>query len=147
MEHTQLRGQGGEGVWSNLGVGGGQPGQQGGFTSIGQADETDISQKLEFDFQPEFFTGSAWSRLARSTVCRGGKTGIAEAPSAAVRCGESLTGLGEVGEDPACLCVFDNGTGRDINSGVLAASAVFITALAVPAPVRLEMGTIAKIDQ
>ena len=85
--------------------------------------------------------------LARRAVGGGGEAGVAQPAATALGRQKGLFGLGQVGEHGARLRILDDRAERYAQNAVHAAPTVLVAALATAAVVRLEVGTVAEIDE
>ena len=102
LNHTQHRGEGGEVVVGDLGLGRADHGDQGGFAHIGEAHQAHIGQQLQLQGAPPT-PRRAVPGLANRGTCRVGVAKWLVAPAALAALGQPLTGsrVGHIGHDPA----------------------------------------------
>ena len=76
--------EGGEGVVGDLGLGGGDAGDEGGLAGVGIADQADVGQQLEFQAVIALLAGAAQFVLARGLVDAGGEVLVAASAAPAL---------------------------------------------------------------
>ena len=86
------------------------------------ADQTDIRDEFEFEFQVAFAACLSGLCMFWRSVCRGGKTRIAAAPTSAHDQNNALAGFGQISEEFACFCIFDKCANGHGNLSVIAPS-------------------------
>ena len=82
--HAEVRGQRGERVVRDLGLRGGQAGQERGLPGVRQPDETDVGDRPELHAQALLLAVLPRLGRARNAVARAGERGVAAAASAAL---------------------------------------------------------------
>lgn len=94
LNDAKVGGEGGKGVFGDLGLGFGDVGDQRGFADVGEAEYTDICEQFEFETK-----GTMFARLARfgkvRSLAGGGHKGDVSAPTASTS------------SDTKCLVVID----------------------------------------
>src|SRR5580658_6336888 len=102
-----------------------------GFSGVGEADESDIGEQLQFEAQAALFAGLAVFVLARSLVPGLGEMRIAAAAVPAASGAILLAGLGEIEKLLAGLLVEDHRADGNFQNCVHAGAAVAVRAFAV----------------
>jgi len=75
--HSQIGLQGGEGIVGNLGAGGADGRQQGGFAGVGHAHDAHVGDELQLQVQPALLARLAPLGDARGLVSGSGEGGVA----------------------------------------------------------------------
>ena len=112
-DDAELRGQRGERIVRNARAGRGQRGQQRRFPGVGKAEQSDVGQQAEFQFEAARLSGQAGLGVARRPVGRGRKGGVTPAALPAPGDYHFVTRLAQVGERSATVRVARHGAGRD----------------------------------
>ena len=121
--------------------------QQRGFAGVGIADQADVGDGFQFQFQPAFFAGLALFALARRPVGAGGETGVAASAFAALSNDELQAGGIEVGKQFAGFLIGHHGADRHVEYNIRRFAAMQIFALAVGTVGGGIMTVVNKIDQ
>ena len=148
FDHSERWFEGGEGVVGDFGPGGGDDGDEAGFSGVGRADYADVGEEFEFEAEGEFFAG--FSSLGEYGEAVGGRGVVGVSGSAASALGgeECLAGFVEVNEK-AGRGVFgpDLGADGDGESEVLAVFAVAQPALAAASVGGGEVALVSEGEQ
>ena len=103
LHDAQIRRQRGERIIGDLGTCGGDAGDERRLAGIGEADQTDVGEQLQFEPKVFDLAGLAWLDLPRRAIGRCGEPGVAHAPASAVCNEHALTFFGEVRKEPVRL--------------------------------------------
>ena len=136
----------GEGVVGDLGFGGGEARDQGGFADVGIADEACVGEQTEFEAVGALFTGAAEFVLARGLVSAGGEVLVAAAAAAAFGDDDGFVGVGEVVDELAGLVVVKECADRDFEGGGFAGGSGAVGAEAVAAALGFVLGVEAEVN-
>ena len=137
LDDAEVGLEGGEGVVGDLGFGGGEARDEGGFADVGVADEAGVGQQTQLEAVVALFAGAAELVLARGLVGAGGEVLVAASSASAAGDDDGLVGTGEVVDELAGLVVVEEGTDGDFEGGVLAGVAGAVGAEAVASALRL----------
>jgi hypothetical protein len=85
FDDAEVRLDRGEGVIGDLGAGGGDARDEGGFSGVRKADQTDIGEQFQLEAQALFLAGAAGLVLGRGLVSGGGAARVAASAAAAAR--------------------------------------------------------------
>ena len=146
-DDTELRVERGEGVVGDLGFCGGDDGQEGGFTGVGQADKAGVGDQLQAQPDPAFLAHPALGGLAGGSVGGGLEVGVAEAAIAATQQGDPFAGDVEVGEQGFLVVGEDLGAEGHGDDDIAGAGAGAVGPCPVAAFRRAEMLGVAEVDQ
>ena len=147
LDYAEVGFERGEGVVGDLGLGGGEAGDEGGFADVGVADEAGVGEQTEFEAVVALFAGAAEFVLARGLMGGGGEVLVAAASAAAAGDDDGLAGVGEVVDEFAGLVVEEEGADGDFEGDGLAGFAGAVGAEAVAAALGLVLGVEAEVDQ
>ena len=139
--------QRGEGIVSDLRLGGRDGGEEGRFAGVREADEADVGDQFQAQHDRALDPRLAGVGAARRAVGRGGEMGVAEAAVAACGHDDALARPREVGDHRARSLLEHLRADRHLQHRVGAAAARPVLAHAVYAGLGLEMLLIAKVDQ
>ena len=115
--------EGCEGVVGHLRPGGGDRGEEGALAGVGQANQTHVSEQLEFQAQVPTLSRLARGRLARRLVDGVGEVHVAAPVGATAGHAEGHLGHGEVAQEVAPLSIVDEGADGHLEHEVLSAAA------------------------
>ena len=116
--------------------------------ALGSPSEADVGEQLEAQPHPHLLARLAGLVLARGAVGRGLVAGVAATAHAALKEGDPLADLGQVGEQGAVLVIGEDlGADRDLDDEIVAAGAGAVGAGAALAARGAEMLGVAKVDQ
>ena len=101
LDDAEVGFEGGEGVVGDLGFGGGDARDEGGFADVGVADEAGVGEETEFEAVAALFAGAAEFVLARGLMGAGGEVLVAAAAASAAGDDDGLAGAGEVVDELA----------------------------------------------
>ena len=145
--YTQVGHQGGKGVVGHLGAGRRNRANKGGFTGIGQAQQTHICQHLQFQFDLANLTLGSRRGLPRRPVNTGLKAGVTQPMEATLSHFKGLAQLSQVAEYFAGLFIQHRGSHRNIEHQVLAAGSGAVRSPARLAILGFEVAGVAKVDK
>ena len=83
LDDAEVGLEGGEGVVGDLGLGGGEARDEGGFADVGVADEAGVGEQAELEAVVALFAGAAEFVLARGLVGGGGEVLVAASAASA----------------------------------------------------------------
>ncbi len=109
FDHAKIWDKGCEGVVGDLRADGGDGGDEAGFADVGEADNADVGEELQFELDARGFAGVAVFRKAGSLVGGGGEVRVAATAFAAAGDDGLLAVAGEVGEHPAGVGIGGDG--------------------------------------
>ncbi len=144
--HAQHRGQGGEVVVGDLGLGGADHADEGGLAHVGEADETHVRNDLEFQAQMQVLAGQAGLGKTGNLAGGGGEPGIAPAAAAALGHHHRL-GAGEVGHNQAAVSLFQHGAAGHTDDQVFGVAALLPGTAAVFAVGGVVLALVAEVHQ
>src|SRR5438445_13895484 len=96
LDYAEVGFEGGEGVVGDLGLGGGEAGDERGFADIGVADEAGVGEEAELEAVGALFAGAAELVFARGLVGAGGEVLVAATAASAFGDDDGLVGMGGV---------------------------------------------------
>ncbi len=137
----------GEGVVGDLGFGGGEPRDEGGFSDVGVADEAGVSEETELEAVGALLACAAEFVLARGLMGAGGEVLVAASAASALGDDDGLVGACEVVDQLAGGVVVEERAYRDFEGGGLAGGSGAVGAFAVSAALGLVLGIEAEVDQ
>ena len=143
--HDAERGlEGGEGVVGNLGAGVGERADQRRLTGIGEADQTDIGEELQFQDHHHFLHGLAGLGVARRLVGGGAKLEVAQSAASAFEQHHDLSVFDDIAEIFAGFGIVGHGAGRYLDVAICTVTAV---AAAFAAVTGKNVAVIAQVEQ
>ena len=132
--HDAERGfEGGEGVVGNLGAGIGERADQRRLTGVGEADQTDIGEELQFQDHHHFLHGLAGLGVARCLVGGGAKLEVAQSAASAFEQHHDLSVFDDIAEIFTGFGIVGHGAGRYLDVAICAVAAVAAAFAAVAA--------------
>ena len=146
-DYAEVGFEGGEGVVGDLGFGGGDARDEGGFADVGVADEAGVGEETELEAVVALFAGAAEFVLARGLVGGGGEVLVAASAASAAGDDDGLVGAGEVVDELAGVVVVEEGADGDFEGDGLAGVAGAVGAEAVAAALGLVLGVEAEVDE
>ena len=120
LDDAEVGLEGGEGVVGDLGFGGGEARDEGGFADVGVADEAGVGEETEFEAVVALFAGAAEFVLAGGLVGGGGEVLVAASAASAAGDDDGLVGVGEVVDELAGVVVVEEGADGDFEGDGLA---------------------------
>lgn len=132
--HSEVWGEGGEGVVGDFGFGVGEFADEGGLASIGEAHEAHVGEHFEFEGDPALGAGFAGLGEARGLHRGTLEVHVAESAAATFHNDEFLAVVEHLADGLAGLHVFDDGAEGHLDDGVgavLAEALVFLAEAAV----------------
>ena len=146
--HDAERGfEGGEGIVGNLGAGVGERADQRRLTGVGEADQTDIGEELQFQDHHHFLHGLAGLGVARCLVGGGAKLEIAQSAASAFEQHHDLSVFDDIAEIFTGFGIVGHGAGRYLDVAVCAITAVAAAFAAVAAVAGKNVAVIAQVEQ
>ena len=146
--HDAERGfEGGEGVVGNLGAGIGERADQRRLTGVGEADQTDIGEELQFQDHHHFLHGLAGLGVARCLVGGGAKLEVAQSAASAFEQHHDLSVFDDIAEIFTGFGIVGHGAGRYFNVPICAVAAVAAAFAAVAAVAGKNVAVIAQVEQ
>ena len=146
--HDAERGfEGGEGVVGNLGAGVGERADQRRLTGVGEADQTDIGEELQFQDHHHFLHGLAGLGVARCLVGGGAKLEVAQSAASAFEQHHDLSVFDDIAEIFTGFGIVGHGAGRYLDVAVCAITAVAAAFAAVAAVAGKNVTVIAQVEQ
>ncbi len=143
VDYAKIGFERGERIVSDFRAGGGDDGNQCGFTSVGKTDEADVGEKFEFEAEMALFAGAAVFVFARSLVPGFGEMLIATPAVTAVSDEHALAGSSQIGDSFAGAGVENDSADGDLQDGIFAGASRAIRALAVSAAVGAKFAIVA----
>ncbi len=147
LDDAEVGFEGGEGVVGDLGFGGGEARDEGGFADVGVADEAGVGEETEFEAVGALFAGAAELVLARGLVGAGGEVLVASSAASAFGDDDGFVGVGEVVDELAGLVVVEKSADGDFEGGVFAGLTGAVGAEAVAAALGFVLGVEAEVDE
>ncbi len=146
--HDAERGlEGGEGIVGNLGARVGERADQRRLTGVGEADQTDIGEELQFQDHHHFLHGLAGLGVARCLVGGGAKLEIAQSAASAFEQHHDLSVFDDIAEIFTGFGIVGHGAGRHLDVAVGAVAAVAAAFAAVAAIAGKDMAIVAQVEQ
>lgn len=146
--HDAERGlEGGEGIVGNLGAGVGERADQGRLTGVGEADQADIGEELQFQDHHHFLHGLAGLGVARCLVGGGAKLEIAQSAASAFEQHHDLSVFDDIAEIFTGFGIVGHGAGGYLNVAICAVTAVAAAFAAVAAVAGKNVAVIAQVEQ
>ena len=146
--HDAERGfEGGEGVVGNLGARVGERADQRRLTGIGEADQTDIGEELQFQDHHHFLHGLAGLGVARCLIGGGAELEVAQSAASAFEQHHDLSVFDDIAEIFAGFGIVGHGAGRHLDVAVGAVAAVATAFAAVAAVSGKNVTVIAQVEQ
>ena len=146
--HDAERGfEGGEGVVGKLGAGIGERADQRRLTGVGEADQTDIGEELQFQDHHHFLHGLAGLGVARCLVGGGAKLEVAQSAASAFEQHHDLSVFDDIAEIFTGFGIVGHGAGRYFNVPICAVAAVAAAFAAVAAVAGKNVAVIAQVEQ
>ena len=146
--HDAERGfEGGEGVVGNLGAGIGERADQRRLTGVGEADQTDIGEELQFQDHHHFLHGLAGLGVARCLVGGGAKLEVAQSAASAFEQHHDLSVFDDIAEIFTGFGIVGHGAGRYLDVAICAVAAVAAAFAAVAAVAGKNVAVIAQVEQ
>ena len=139
VDRPQVGVLGREGVVGDLGMGARDPRQQGRFARVGQAHEPDVGDDLQLEGDPPLLARDAFFVLSGGAIGARLEEGVAVSASPSAGDDHRITRPLHVAEHVAAVAVADDGPRGDLDDEVLGPSTGAVRALAVLAPVGLEV--------
>ena len=146
LDDAEVGFEGGEGVVGDLGFGGGESRDEGGFADVGVADQAGVGEEAEFEAVGALFTGATEFVFARGLMGAGGEVLVAASATTAFGDDDGLVGVGEVVDEFAGLVVVEEGADGDFKGGVFAGGTGAVGAEAVAAALGFVLGIEAEVD-
>ena len=145
-DHAQVGEEGGEVVVGDLGAGLGGHGQQGGLAHVGEANQTHVSQELQFQQDVPLLAGQTCLGELGGLTGGGGKALVAPAAVAAPAQDKGLV-VGHIPDDLLSLGVTNDGTTGDLDDEGCAVLAGAVLACAVAAVFGHVLALVAEVHQ
>lgn len=146
--HDAERGfEGGEGVVGNLGAGVGERADQRRLTGVGEADQTDIGEELQFQDHHHFLHGLAGLGVARCLVGGGAKLEVAQSAASAFEQHHDLSVFDDIAEIFTGFGIVGHGAGRYLDVAICAVATVAAAFAAVAAVAGKNVAVIAQVEQ
>ena len=146
-DNTQVGVQSGEGVIGDFGAGVGNSRNESGFARIGHAEQTHVSQHLQFELELFLFTEPARCFLAWGTVDGAFETHVAKATVTALGDHDGFARHQQFIQHFACFGIGDDGAHRHFQGDIVTGSTKHVRAHAVLATLGIMAARIAVIDQ
>ena len=121
--------------------------QKGRFSGVRQSDQARVGDQLEAEPHPEFLARLTGVRATRRPIGRGFEGGVAQSPATAAGKQGLLADLSQVGEQEVAVVIEDLRPGRNLDHQGFAAGAGPVPTHTVGTAPRLEMLTVAEVDQ
>src|SRR5579872_1385449 len=142
---SELRCEGGERIVGNLWPRSRNGGEQGGLARVGRADDADVGEQLELQFERVLLAGLTPLREARRLMCGGGEMLIAQTAATAAGDADARAGSIEIGDQGAIL--IDEGARRHRHVYIGTGLAMAIGAGAMAAAFGTKTLLVAEIDE
>src|SRR5262249_23284021 len=117
------------------------------LASIGEPDDTDVSEKLQLESQPPAFARASQIRLTRRAVGGRRAAGVPPAPSGARLDEDPLPGTREIAQRLFTVAIRHDGTDRHVERQVIATGAMPVGALPVLAALRFVVALVVVVQQ
>lgn len=146
--HDAERGfEGSEGVVGYLGARVGERADQCRLTGIGEADQTDIGEELQFQDHHHFLHGLAGLGVARCLIGGGAELEIAQSAASAFEQHHDLSVFDDIAEIFTGFGIVGHGAGRHLDVAICAVAAVAAAFAAVAAIAGKDMAIVAQVEQ
>ena len=139
--------EGGEGVIGDLGPCRGKRGDQGRFSGVGQADDADFREELEFEAEFALFAFFTRLRSFGGAVVVGEEGCVAESAFATFDDEDSLVVVGEVANEVSGVGVEDFGAAGDEDDAIVAGRACHVFDAAFGAVFAFDDALVAEVEE